>query len=340
MKRRKERIQIFISVLMMLLLIWDTRFVVLYASKGIELCLKTVIPSLFPFFIVSSYLNSVLQGHSVPLIHPLQKVLNISSSTASLLLLGLTGGYPVGAQLISQAYRDQQISDKTGYMLLGYCNNSGPAFIWGIAGMMFTSGYIPLLLWGIQIFSAILTGYLLPRPEYGEIRISPLQKYSVTDALKKSISNCSVVCGWIILFKIVLGYINFILVGNLSLTVRTIITGLLELSNGCLQLADISSEALRFTICSALLSFGGLCVLFQTISATQDLGLGLYIPGKIMQTSISTITAASLSFMLFPDETTRKPYYICILICTITLIITKELAKKYGKSLINSVYSH
>ena len=333
MKRRTELIPILICSIMMLLLIWDTPTTVQGASTGIELCIKSVIPSLFPFFVVSTYLNSILLRNTIDLKFP--RIL--SGSAGAILLIGLTGGYPVGAQLISQAYHDQQISKRTGHILLGYCNNSGPAFIFGITAMLFPNAYIPFILWGIQILSAILTGYLLPRPEYVKLQKREPQRYTVADALKKSIYTCAIVCGWIILFRIILSYISVLFTEKTGITARTLSTGFLELSNGCLQLAQIPSVSLRFTLCSTLLSFGGLCVMFQTASAVQDLGLGFYIPGKIIQTAISTIAAAALSILLFPDEIIWKLDLTFILQCGLILLIAKEAAKRCGNSIKDSV---
>ena len=55
----------------MLLLILDSKTAVTGAWDGIELCLRTVIPSLFPFFIISAALTSSLAGMKLPLLRPL-----------------------------------------------------------------------------------------------------------------------------------------------------------------------------------------------------------------------------------------------------------------------------
>ena len=50
----------------MLILILDPNTAVRSASDAIQLCLKTVVPSLFPFFVLSSMLTSALVGsHSI-----------------------------------------------------------------------------------------------------------------------------------------------------------------------------------------------------------------------------------------------------------------------------------
>ena len=143
------------AAVILLLLILDTPTAIQGATDGIELCIKVVIPSLFPFLIVSAYLNRALRGSSIPGVHRIASSLNIPKGGDSLLLLGLIGGYPVGAQLVSQSYDQHQLSRRTGKILLGYCSNAGPAFIFGMAGSLFTSKSITFLLWGIHVISAL-----------------------------------------------------------------------------------------------------------------------------------------------------------------------------------------
>ena len=117
----------------LLLLILDTNTATEGATAGLELCLKVIIPSLFPFFVVTAYLNGALLGQNIPFIHKIANSLHIPNGGDSILLLGLIGGYPAGAQLVTQSYHSHQINSRTGKILLGYCNNAGPALIFGLS---------------------------------------------------------------------------------------------------------------------------------------------------------------------------------------------------------------
>ena len=334
MNKRKIYTKIFFAIISMILLIAKPATAIKGATEGIDICIKAVIPALFPFFIVTTYLNTSLLGHSIPLLLPVRKMLKTPNGGDSLLLLGLIGGYPVGAQLIAQAYQHKQISKRTGKILLGYCNNAGPAFIFGMAASMFHSAYVSIILWVSHIISALITGYLLPRPEFENMYWKYIEEINITSALKKSLSICSIVCGWIVLFKVALSYLNVLLISFDGNTAEIIISGFMELSNGCLQLVKIPSMSLRFILCSAFLAFGGLCVIFQTASAAESIGLGLYIHGKILQTSISTIASILLTYILFPNDSILASQAGCVIIlCAVIIIITKGAAKKYGNSL-------
>ena len=70
------------------------------------------------------------------------------------------------------------------------------------------------------------------------------------------------------------------------------ITGLLELANGCCSLSSIDSVSVRFVLCSGMLAFGGVCVTMQTISVVNGLSVKYYFVGKGLQTVFSLLLAA------------------------------------------------
>lgn len=326
MNKNYRRFSVWITGIFLILLIVDTDTATAGAEEGVILCIKVIIPSLFPFFVVTSVMNSALLGQQIPGFHGISKCLRFPSGGDSLLLLGLVGGYPVGAKLIADNCTEEKLSKRTGQILLGYCNNAGPAFIFGIAGSLFSAFWIAAVLWTVHILSALITAFLLPRPGAEYIRMNASNDYSVSGALKSSIHVCASVCGWIIVFKTATAYLDLCISKVMPVKIYLCLSGFLEISNGCLLLKNIPSEAERFVLCSSFLSFGGLCVLLQTISATKILGLGLYLPGKIMQTAISTILSSALSRILF--HTLTFSIFPCVLLSILVIVLTKRYAEK------------
>jgi len=83
-----------------------------------------------------------------------------------------------------------------------------------------------------------------------------------------------------------------------SPTLQVIVSGFLELSNGCIRLAEIESEGLRFLLAAAFLSFGGICVTLQTASVAEGLSMKLYFPGKLLHCSISILLGCFMQLAL------------------------------------------
>ena len=268
-------------------LILDGKTAVSGAQTGIKLCLQTVIPSLFPFFLLSIVLTDSVSGLSISIFKPICRILRVPSGGESFLLTGFLGGYPVGAQCIGEAYHSGKLSKGGGIGLLRFCNNAGPAFLFGMVSRFFESKEKICLLWFIQILSALLVSFCYPVGLINESSPSRKQSISFSDALKSSLKVTATVCGWITIFRVFISFLEKWILWIFPPEVKVFIIGLLELSNGCCELSAITDERLRFIICSCMLSFGGVCVSMQTSSVIYDLPLFSYIQGKLLQTFFS-----------------------------------------------------
>ena len=316
----------------LLLLILDAKTALFGASEGITLCLRSVIPSLFPFFVLSILLVDALTGLSIPILRPIGKICRIPSGAEPLLAVGMIGGYPVGAQSVSHAYQKGQLSEKAARRMLGFCSNAGPAFLFGMIAAKFPNLWMAWALWGIHILSALFVGVLLPGKSERPIHISPDQQCSVADALKKSITVMAGVCGWIVVFRVILSFLSRWFLWLLPDWSQVAITGVLELANGCCALDRIENIGLRFIVCSGILSFGGICVSMQTCSVIDGLGMGWYLPGKLMQGLISVFLAAILQMLILPaNENIHVDtiyLFLMIIILTIYSVLLHKLEKK------------
>ena len=163
----KERVR---DLLLGLALLCATLALMLYpqpsmeaAKSGLALCYNVIIPSLFPFFVLSSlvvelglagYLGRLLEGLMRPLFH-------VSGACASAFALGFIGGYPVGAKTAISLYENGMCTKTEAERLLAFCNNSGPAFILGVVGAgVFASSRVGVLLYlahAAASFSSVFT---------------------------------------------------------------------------------------------------------------------------------------------------------------------------------------
>lgn len=284
----------------MLILILDGQTALNGAQTGVDLCIKTVIPSLFPFFLLSILLTGAFSGSSYPLLKPLETVFHIPSGAGTILIPGFLGGYPAGAQCAASAYASGQLKKEDAERMLSFCSNAGPAFLFGMVSSMFDNPSSAFLLWGIHIVSALLVATLLPSSSSaGSVNISKRNQPTISDSMNAAIKVMAVVCGWVILFRVVIAFLDRWFLWMLPVTLQVIVTGLLELSNGCCELYRISDPNIRFVVCSCLLACGGLCVTMQTRSAAAALSIKPYLKGKLLQTLFSLLISVSVTLRVW-----------------------------------------
>lgn len=308
-----------ICALSMAAMIIDAKTALQGAKEGLQLCSQTVIPALFPFFIISILLTNVLFATKSRLFSPICRLCGIADNVSFLLPIGLLGGYPIGAQTIAQGYRAGQLSKEDAGRMLGFCNNAGPAFIFGITGILFDDPTIPWLIWAIQILSALTTGALLPKSNRPTQMASPAPKaISVTEAMKQALQAMASVCGWIVLFRVLIQFIDRWFLWLLPEAARALLIGALELSNGCFALLQVNEAWVRFVLCTVMLASGGLCITMQTASVTAGLGLGNYIKGKAIQMLLALCLSCAVCPIVF--EVTANSPLIFISIATLSCI--------------------
>lgn len=276
-------------VVCMVILILDAPTALAGAQAGLELCIRSVIPSLFPFI----FLSAIMTGTDTltPILRPLGRICRIPEGGESILAAGLIGGYPVGAQCVVQGYRDGRLDWNNARRMLGFCSNAGPAFIFGFLSSCFAPQAL-WLLWGIHILSAIVTGILLPGGTQTRIPEDRSVSRTFTASLEQSVRTMGLICGWVVIFRVLLSFLRRWVLWILPAWADILVSGLLELTNGCCQLRLAEPEGLRFILASVLLAFGGVCVWLQTASVTKELGTGTYLIGKLVQTGISVALAS------------------------------------------------
>lgn len=330
MSRKNNRIHGVIASIGMALLILDSKTALSGAQSGVELCIRTVIPSLFPFFVLSAILTASLTGKRLRLLAGIRRLCRIPQGAESLLLVGLLGGYPVGAQCINQACHNGKISSRDARRMLAFCNNCGPAFLFGMTASLFDEWWIPWVLWCIHILSALLTGYLIPGQPEACISTEIANPVTPVQALNLAIKSMAGVCGWVVVFRVMIAFLNRWIFYSFPTEVQITISGLLELSNGCVELYQIDDAGLRFLLCAGFIGFGGLCVTMQTVSVTPSIaGRSLYFPGKVLQCCLSLVMAIGLQ-QAFPGSHLSLKY--CGIPALIGLIDVVILRKKEKSS--------
>lgn len=287
------------SAAAMFVMILDAQTSLQSAQDGISLCIRVVIPSLFPLFVFSMLLTDSLRGFSGKLLSKICSLCGMPDEAHSILIPALMGGYPVGAQAVYQSYGDGFLTEQQAKRLLAFCSNAGPAFIFGIAASQFDQSWCGWILWLISLLSALIVGFLFPGKSKIEPPAKAIPSLSIQTALSRSIRVMASVCGWIIIFRVIIGFAQRWFLWMLPDPLSTVLVCMLELSNGCCQLRLIENPGLRLIITSGALSLGGLCVAMQTAAVTRELGIRTYLLGKVMQTVFSIFLAYIAQRMFF-----------------------------------------
>lgn len=313
----------------MAILIVDSKTAATGIHEGILLCIDAVIPALFPFMVLSVMISSFSFSYIEKIMLPIQKLCGIPKGTETLFLIGILGGYPTGAQLITQARKNKKISLEDAQRMLGFYNNAGPAFIFGIGASLLPTSYV-WGVWFVHILSAILVGALLPGKSKSTFQKDNTTEITLPDALLKSVKTMGIICGWIVLFRMVTKFLCVYLLSGFPENINYYVNGMIELTNGILLLRNISIQGARFIYFSSFLSFGGLCVAAQTLSITKNIGAGLYFPGKIMQGCISFLLSYVLQFVLFAGgqiayiTISQIIFIMIVLLCSYLLTFRKK----------------
>ena len=277
------------------------------ARTGLELCFNVIIPSLFPFFVLSalvvelglaSYLGRALE----PVMRPLFRV---NGACASAVALGFVGGYPVGARTALSLYEKGLCSRTEAERLLAFCNNSGPAFILGVVGAgVFGDSRVGLLLYLTHALASLLVGLLFrfhggaERRHKSRSQAKPIEAVTIpaafTGAVTRSLQSTLNICAFVVFFAVVLqlmsAYGVFTALARLLAMAgfepewaRRLVAGLLELSSGVSSLRGGAHFAGRVSMAAFMLGWAGLSVHCQVLSFLIDSGLSVrtYLLGKL-----------------------------------------------------------
>ena len=264
---------------------------------GLALCSGTVVPSLFPFFAAISLLLQLGAAEALgrlcaPIMRPLFRMRGVCALP---LLAGLLGGYPSGAKTAASLYAQGRITRQEAELLLGFCDNCGPAFLLGCVGAgVLGNPDAGLWLYAVHILSAILAGILLCRLSgaRGPVLLGsalPAAPVSFPQALTSSVTGALAstlnVCAFVVFFQV--------LSALPPAPPPPLVLGILEMVGG---VASLTPGPGGFAAAAAIVGWGGLSVHCQAMSLAAPEGLSFrwHWAGKALQAVLSALLAAGI----------------------------------------------
>lgn len=294
------------------------------ASNGLLIWYRNMIPSLFPFMVLSGFI--IRCGLSVKIGQCLQPVLGIffrlPSPMLYVIFMGFLCGFPMGAKMVADMLEKEQITQKEGEYLLTFCNNIGPLYmlgyviplfnyknIWKILGLMYLVplGYgLILRYFLLQNTNSLLIACSHPNNKHISPNYLTCFQHSLSSALEQItlLGGCMVFFNCLLIFPEILA--NLLSQAPVNsyypLFFSAIFGSLVEIGGGLQQLALIFTEtpsvfpqnisnAVQTYLPLAFLTFGGLSCIAQTCFITKNTGLKIstYIKHKFIQSCIFII---------------------------------------------------
>ena len=275
------------------------------AAESVRVCLVTIIPSLYAFMVVSGFIIStgIYRYISRPFGAAARYIFRIPADFFSVFLLSCAAGYPVGAKLTADLYASGRTDKATAERMLGFCYMGGPAFFCGVAGgRIYSSTRVGIYIFICILISNIITGFILglghkiPPKTSADSAPPHISLAKLTDSITSGGAAILKICGAIVFFSsltAILEASGLIMypaeaLSRISGVSRgdclCIIKAILEISN----IGALSPDISLLPIVTALLSFGGLCVIFQTEGIIGGrLSTNIFYLGRIISMFLS-----------------------------------------------------
>ena len=274
MKKFRKTGTAFICMCIVICLISEYEKISLEISDALILWTKVLIPSLFPYLVLSGYLVSsgALDIFS-PLLKVICKIFNISKNCSEVYIVSLISGYPCGAICTNEMFSENAISKNEAERLVCFTNNAGPLFLISAVGTnMLSSTKDGVALYLIQVLSAALIGVFigLGKKEHTTSGTKFTKRAKpFTKCCEDSINTMLKIGAFVVLCSII-GTITIIFFEKLPFTknsdisiIRCLVYYILEISNAMKYISDFGNSPIVFAFICSSASWAGICVILQ-----------------------------------------------------------------------------
>lgn len=304
-----------LSAFCLLLVLRNSDAAIEYMGRGLTLCARTVIPSLFPFMVVSELLVSSGAGEALGRLFAgiMKKLFGLSGAGASAVFLGSMCGFPVGARTAAALLDRNAISKAECEHLLTFVSNPSSAFLITAVGVSLYGNrrlgvvlYVTVL--GCGFFVGFLARFFMKRgrapaehPHFPSgLRVGGLE--SVTSAVAGAVSSAAsgmmTVCAYVIFFSAITGALGCAMpsAGGTGETVYTLLCGLLEMTGGIGQASALGDHGLGPVLTAAFAGWSGISVHCQIMTLCGGRGISFkpYLLAKAAQGLLCGIVMAVL----------------------------------------------
>ena len=271
-----------------------------YALEGLRLALNVIIPTAFPFMILSEFAESKLDfSESRTLKFVFEKFFHIGGGGIPALISGILGGFPVGAKSALEIYKNGKISKNECERLLCLSNIPSIAYVISAVGIgMQKSFFVGLSLYFITFISALFSSIVFGfRQKYSSNKaFISRQNFNFISSVKRGAGSSLNIIFFISFFSVICGLIKKY-IGNTFLPF--LLLPFAEVGNAAAFISEscILPYELELALISFSLSFSGFSVMMQSLAfyGGDELSMKRCVKIKLMQGLISF----ALAYLIF-----------------------------------------
>ena len=306
-RQRGALLPLFCLLFATALLLKNTEIAANGIKKGLELATRSLIPSLFPFLVLSSLM--IETGAIAPLTRllakPLRLAFGLTPSGTAALLLGWLCGLPVGAVSATTMRKNGQISKQEFDRLLLFSGTPSTGFLIGAVGAsLFGNAKAGGALFLITLLSCAITGICmkllwgdLEAPINATATTAPSAPFycQFTGAVRHGFTTALEITGFVAFFAAVAECVRAVARQYAwPPFCAALAIGLLELTAGIQGAVSTLAAEQAFCLCAFLCGFAGLSVCMQlfSIAAAQRPRLLPYLSARLLQGAICALLAA------------------------------------------------
>lgn len=275
-------------------------------EEGLELCLKTVIPSLFPFMVLSGIFTSSVfcEKLSRLLGKATGFIFKLSPFCSAAILLSAVGGYPLGAFTARRLFENGEISQNDFKKLLLFAVLPSPSFAVGAVGSaMLGSKNAGFLIYVSSLLSSFVLGIFSRITVFKSTVSEPFQKLPeqktdilslISSSVEKSGHSMLFICFSILFFSAVLSVADSFFPSDLE---KMLCAALLEVTCGCKRLCGEFS----LPVIAGVVGWGGFCTHFQIMNEVALSGLSpvVFLSFRLLHGALSSVFCLAL-LKIFP----------------------------------------
>ena len=233
--------------------------------NGFLFSFKTIIPTLFPFFILSDLWNCCFRlNTSGRLGKTFERIFGIGSIALPIWLTGLVCGFPLSVKAAGELWNEGLLNNDEFERLSGFSNNPSLAFVvFGVGGGVLGSTKIGILLYLTIVISSILTGFLyrISKVKCGFYGKNIEQRFDLVKSIKSAGFNSITIASYIIFFSGVMGLLSEVM----NPKPFALISPFIELSNSVklISTCKVFSINFKLALIAFALGFSGFSVHLQ-----------------------------------------------------------------------------